>query len=147
MKSEAPPILFPVHMSVPVVWGEMDAFGHVNNTIYLRYFESVRILYFEKMGLTDLSRPKQGPILANASCRFLFPVTYPDTLLAEAGVSRVGNSSFLMVYRLTSQGHHKLAAEGETLVVWYDYERCRSAPIPPHAREAIENLQHNATAV
>src|SRR5687767_1167703 len=54
-----------VTVEIPVQWGDMDAFGHVNNTVYFRWFESARIAYFEKIGLNErMRRDRKGPILA-----------------------------------------------------------------------------------
>jgi len=70
---------YPVVIEVPVAWGEMDAFGHVNNIVYFRYFESARLAYFYKLDLIDMmTKTGIGPILASTSCRFKIPLTYPD---------------------------------------------------------------------
>ena len=72
---------YPVVIDVPVAWGEMDAFRHVNNIVYFRYFESARMECFLRIGLVDLlERTGVGPILASTSCRFRFPLTYPDAV-------------------------------------------------------------------
>ena len=70
---------FPLVIELPVVWGDMDAYGHVNNIIYFRYFESVRIAYFEQMEFGEYKEKTGiGPILAQTSFRFKIPLTYPD---------------------------------------------------------------------
>ena len=80
---------WPVTVRVPVAWGEMDAFGHVNNVVYFRYFETARIACFERIGYTESMREHQiGPILAHTECRFRLPLEYPDTITAATRVSR-----------------------------------------------------------
>lgn len=139
-----------VTIEVPVRWGDMDAFQHVNNTLYFRYFESARIAYFEQLAVADfLSSNGIGPILASTSCRFRFPVTYPDTLIVGARISQMGADRFVMEYRAVSQRHNKLAAEGEGLLVSYDYGAGRKAPIPDVVRTqviAVEAQVGNAVA-
>ena len=72
---------FPVVIEMPVRWGDMDAFNHVNNVVYLRYFESARIAYFERLGFgISIAEQGIGPILASTSCEFKFPLTYPCLL-------------------------------------------------------------------
>ena len=78
---------FPVSVDIPVAWGEMDAFGHVNNVVFFRYFETVRIAYFERLLGSGFSSPDFMPILANTECSYKRPVVFPDTLQAEAAVS------------------------------------------------------------
>src|SRR5713226_8160261 len=94
---------FPVALEIPVAWGEMDSFGHVNNVVFLRWCESARIAYFDRTGITDRMKAEGvGPILARASLDYRFPVTYPDTIRASATVTKLGNTSFVMGYRLFS---------------------------------------------
>src|SRR5258708_195882 len=98
-----PLVGFPVVLSVPVQWGDQDAFQHVNNTVYLRWCESARIAYIERTGLTELmERERIGPILAAITCNYRRPLTYPDTVRVGARVTRLGRSSLTMEHRVTS---------------------------------------------
>jgi acyl-CoA thioester hydrolase len=77
---------FPVRVTWPVAWGEMDAMGHLNNIYYFRFFETIRIRYLEEAGLTPLmAETGIGPILAETRCRFMRPVQYPDEVTVGAG--------------------------------------------------------------
>ena len=94
---------FPVVIEIPVAWGEMDAFQHVNNVVYFRYFETGRIAYFERTVMRSaMNTTGLGPILATASCKFKFPLTYPDTVLV--GV-RVGGSGGSLHHALPHRQH------------------------------------------
>lgn len=136
---------YPVSVDVDVRWGDMDAFQHVNNTLYFRYFESARIAYFDALNVAEFIDGTQvGPILASTSCRFRFPVTYPDTLSVGARVSRVGADRFVMDYLVVSQRHEKLAAEGEGLLVTYDYGAGTKARLPDIVRARILELEAQA---
>ena len=132
---------FPVVIEAPVVWGEMDAFRHVNNTVYFRYFESVRIACFERVGFLDvMERTGVGPILASTSCRFKFPLTYPDTVSIGTRIVDLEETRFRMEYRVVSQRHQRVAAEGDGVIVSYDYREGRKAPVPDAVRERILSL-------
>jgi acyl-CoA thioester hydrolase len=133
---------FTIVISVPVQWGDQDAFGHVNNTIYLRWFESARIAYFERIGILDLHEAKNvGPILAAISCDYRRSVTYPDTVLVGARVNRIGRSSFGMEHAVASQEKGVIAAEGSSTLVVFDYQKEKPHPIPPALRQAIAALE------
>ena len=81
---------YPIVIEIPVQWGEMDAFQHVNNVMYFRYLENARIAYFEKFDIIEfMKRKRVGPILAATSCRFKMPLTYPDTVLVATKVTAV----------------------------------------------------------
>lgn len=121
-------------------WGEMDAFGHLNNVIYFRYFESSRIRMFETLGFThDGMQGEIGPILAATSCRFKAPLRHPDTLLAGSRVIDVGADRFRIEHVVYSEKLGRIAAVGEAEVVSYDYVNGRKVPLPDSWRELLEN--------
>ncbi|OYT71096.1 MAG: thioesterase [Chloracidobacterium sp. CP2_5A] len=132
---------YPVTVIIPVAWGDMDAAQHVNNTVYFRYFESARIAYFERIAFgLDFSR-SVGPILAHTQCRFRLPVTYPDTVAVGTRVAGLGADRFVMRFTVISRRHGKVAAQGDGLIVSYDYGKQRKAPLPDDTRAAIIALE------
>ncbi|MBI3661251.1 acyl-CoA thioesterase [Candidatus Acetothermia bacterium] len=133
---------FPVVIELPVVWGEMDAFAHVNNAVYFRYFESARLVYFEKIGyLATAQTTGIGPILASTRCDFKKPLTFPDKILVGSRISEMSEDRFTMQYRIVSEKLQKVAAEGEGLIVSFNYREGGKAPIPPEIRKKIEQLE------
>jgi acyl-CoA thioester hydrolase len=132
---------FPVTVEIPVQWGDMDAFGHVNNTVYLRWFESARIAYFERLKLGG-SGSGVGPILARATVDYRIPLRYPDTIRASATVVKLGNTSFTMNYRVTSSANAgTVAAEGEGVIVLVDYAKGGKVPLDDELRGKIGELE------
>jgi len=132
-------------IEVPVAWGEMDAFGHLNNIVYFRYFESARIAYFYKLDLIDMmTRTGIGPILASTSCRFKIPLTYPDKVLVGAKVVSIGEDRFTMGYCVFSTNHRKVAADGDGLIVTLNYRESKNVQIPGELRQRIMDLESAA---
>jgi acyl-CoA thioester hydrolase len=119
----------------------MDAFGHVNNTVFFRYFESARIAYLERLGFRGADGEAIGPILASTQCKFRRPLAYPDTVLVGARVSQLGDDRFTHEYRLISRALEEIAAEGSGVVVAYDYGARAKCAIPPAVRARIEALE------
>jgi acyl-CoA thioester hydrolase len=133
---------YPVVVDVPVVWGEMDAFGHVNNIIYFRYFETARIAYFEKLNVPEfLGRDPLGPILSETTCRFRAALSYPDTVSIGARVASIGEDRFIMRYAVFSHRQGRLAAEGEGTLVCFDYRQGRKAPLPERLKARIVAME------
>ena len=133
---------FPVVVESPVAWGEMDAFGHVNNVVYFRYFENARLAYFRAIGYMErMEQTGLGPILASAQCRFRLPLAYPDTVSIGVRVRQLQSDRFLMEYRVVSHRHAAVAAEGDGLIVSYDYRAAAKVPVPDSVRRAIEELE------
>lgn len=137
MRIEIPDDKKLVHeMHIPIRWGDMDAMGHVNNATYFRYLETVRIDWLH--GLGGAPDPQgTGPVIVNAFCNFYRQVEYPGTLLARHYVANPGRSSvdtFITLERTDRPGE-VFAAGGATLV-WVDFPRQKSVPLPEWLRQA-----------
>ncbi|HOG82507.1 MAG TPA: thioesterase family protein [Smithellaceae bacterium] len=131
-----------VTMNIPVAWGEMDAMGHVNNIIYFRYFETVRIEYFNRLNMMGYQNQWGiGPILASTECRFKMPLQYPDTVIAGTKILSMEEDKFVMGYEVFSTKHKRIAADGEGVVVTYDYRNNKKVPIPDDLRVKIMELE------
>lgn len=123
-----------------VEWDDMDAFQHVNNKVYFRYFEKIRIDYFEAKGLLNLMEEQQlGPILASTQCRFKVPLTYPDQVVIGTYLTDFESDRFLMKYAVYSLQHNRIAAEGDGAIVCYDYKEGKKAHIPEAIFESLKS--------
>lgn len=131
---------WPVSLVIPVQWGDMDSFQHVNNVSYLRWFESARIAWFERAGLME-RMPDIGPILARQTIDYRIPLVYPDSVRASATATKLGNTSFTMGQRLESVRQGKIAADGEAVVVMVDYRVNRKVPLGDALRARIQALE------
>ena len=133
---------FPVTIRLPVAWGEMDAFQHVNNVVYFRYFESARIVYFDAIEIMNVMETTGvGPILAETRCRYRIPLTFPDTVTVGVRVSALAPQGFTMQYAVASRRHGKLAAEGDGRIVTIDYAGGGKTDLPGVVRERILSLE------
>ena len=133
---------FPLVLSQNLSWSQMDAFQHINNAVYFRYFEDIRIAYFERIKVIEhMNKTQIGPILASTSCDFRAPLTYPDTIQIATIVEDIESNRFTMKYLVYSERLNKIAAEGEGLIVYYDYQRERSCEIPEVILSSINALQ------
>jgi len=133
---------YPVVIEVPIAWGDMDAFQHVNNVMYFRYFESARIAYFDRLEFQDqMVKTGIGPILANTQCRFKIPLTYPDHVSVGAKVDLIEKDRFLMKYVVVSHRHRGIAATGEGMLVAFDYRGGRKALIPDEIKTRISAIE------
>jgi acyl-CoA thioester hydrolase len=133
---------YPVIVRIPVQWGDMDAYGHVNNTVFFRYFESARVDYLARCGFIDAyDNEKIGAILHSTSCRFRKPLFHPDTAVVGARATHVEADRFTLEYRLVSESQNALAAEGTSVVVSLDYVKREIVPIPDRVRELIAEIE------
>lgn len=135
---------YPVVVETPIAWGEMDAFQHVNNIVYFRYFENARIVYFDRLNAMALKEKTGiGPILASQQCKYKMPLHYPDTVSVAARIVNVQETQFTMQYVIVSQKMKSVAAEGEGLIVYFDYNQNKRVPIPDETRQLIQHYEND----
>lgn len=136
---------YPVVAPVEVRWGDMDAFQHVNNTVYFRYFEQARIAYFERAfestGWDGGLPTGVGPIISSTSCRFRAPVKHPDKLYIGARTIKIESDRFTMEFGVYSEQLSLIAAVGEAVIVSFDYSTGRKVDLPKAWIEAMERVE------
>lgn len=122
---------------IPIRWGDMDAMGHVNNTVYFRYMEQARISWFASLGVHP-DPAGQGPVIINASCTFQKQLVYPGDVEVRTYAGKVGNSSFETWLEMRpSYDPGTVYAEGAAKVVWVDFAKGKSMPLPEKIRQIV----------
>jgi acyl-CoA thioester hydrolase len=138
MRFEAPIHKKLVYESViPIRWGDMDAMGHINNTVYFRYMETARIDWCRSIGCMP-EQSGHGPVIVNAYCSFIQQLRYPGNVLTKHYVTTVGRTSFdtyITMERDDDPG--TVWAEGGARMVWIDFATNQSLPLPQWLREQI----------
>lgn len=138
---------YPSVVSIPVLWGDMDAFQHVNNTASIKWFETSRIRLLENPEFTALLKTEGvAPILASVSCSYRRQLRYPDTVHVGSRVSRLGNSSLTLQHALVSAEQQCVASEGESVIVCFDYRAQKPVRISDEIRDAVARIQERVSA-
>lgn len=129
---------FHFSIRIPVLWGDQDSFGHVNNARYFTWFEAARLEYFKALGLATGGTPKVGPILAQTACDFVAPVHWPGEVEVGARTLEVGRTSFTMEYAVWTAGApQQLRARGRGVLVLIDYETGAKVPVDDALRARL----------
>lgn len=128
----------PYHSDVR--WGELDSLQHVNNTVFFRYFECARMFFWEDLERNTKGKfpPKTGPILASTSCRFRRQLLYPDKIAIGVRISTIGEDRFTVIHTVWSESQQEIVAEGDAVIVSYDYEAQKKVPLPAAWKEFME---------
>lgn len=123
---------------LPIRWGDMDAFGHVNNAMYLRYLEEARVQMLVAMLGNQITEGDFATVVINVGCTFLKPITYPDSVRIDCYVGDMGRSSFMTWYEVFALSEpEQMASEGYAKVVWMDRRSGKSAPLPEPIVKAV----------
>ncbi len=125
-------------MVIPIRWGDMDAMGHVNNTIYFRYLETIRIEWMHTLGST-LKPDGEGFVIVNAFCNFIRQLEYPGDIRARHYVANPGRSSFDTFVTLERSDEPGVVyATGGATTVWLDFPAKKTLPLPDWLRAILE---------
>lgn len=122
---------------IAIRFSDIDAVGHVNNAIYLTYFEEARLKYWKDAIEWDWN--ESGVIVGRSEVNYLKPVMLGDTIACYARTTRIGNSSFdinHVLVRVTEQGE-EICTTGKTVCICYDYKANKSMPIPSAERSRM----------
>jgi acyl-CoA thioester hydrolase len=142
--SEAAPgrvLVYQTH--IPLRWGDMDAMGHLNNTLYFRLMEECRIQWFTGCGFSP-NPQGHGPVIINAACSFLKQFEYPATVVCRHYVGAIGRTSFDTYVDMVPESifdsdpiYFKPWAQGSAKCVWVDFPKQQSAPLTPEVIKTI----------
>ncbi|HEY1009913.1 MAG: acyl-CoA thioesterase [Daejeonella sp.] len=127
--------------SIPIRFADIDAFGHVNNAIYLTYFEIARSIYWKEIIKWDWN--EMGIIVRRSEIEYLKPIRLEDEVYAYVRTSRIGHSSFDVEYILVKKtnGKEEICTTGLTGCVTYDYILNKSAPIPIYQKNKMQAFE------
>ena len=133
---------FPVIVEQDVIWGEMDAYEHVNNVVYFRYFENARLEYIRRLDWFALEETTGiGPILSATQARFRRPLTYPDTIAIGARLLTLEADRFHLEHKIVSQNQAEVVTEGQGTIVTYHYAQGTKVPVPEELKRRIQALE------
>jgi len=124
-------------LKIRVQWGDMDALQHVNNTVYLRWVESTRLLFFDQLIDGTVGKAAIGPILAWQDIKYIAPVVYPDTVHVFFNITALEEDRIQGEAELFSMKRNRLVALSKNTLMAYDTSERKKAAIPKHWREKI----------
>lgn len=125
--------------TLTVRWRDCDMYQHVNNAVYITYFEEARAAFWR-----DLMAERFGGfdfIIAEVTCTYLSPARLAEALAIAVEVVAVGNKSFQLAYEITERTGGRVIARGKSAQVMYDHERQVSHGLPDHVRERLEAVR------
>ena len=128
---------------IEIRFADMDAFGHVNNAVFLTYFEQARVSYFDQVLGWDYDWSKEGVIVARCEVDYILPIHFRDRISVLTRCSRLGNKSFDISYqviRTDDNGKETLMADGVTVMVAFDYVKRASIEIPENWKALLQKF-------
>ena len=130
---------YPHHLTIPTRWADADRYGHVNNSVYYFYFDTVVNRWLVEAGLLALENPERIGLVVETACNFFAPIDFPQDVTAGLRVARIGSSSVRFEIALFTDGD-SACAQGHFVHVYVDADTRRPLPIPDTMREALGTL-------
>jgi len=127
-------------LSIPVLWGDLDALGHVNNTRFLRFIEELRVIWFNSLGDGWMTE-NLSPIVANINCNFSRPIHWPATVSVDLCASWSGGKSITLSHEIRDADDPAvLYADATVVLVWVDRQTGRAAELPRQVTRQVDGL-------
>jgi acyl-CoA thioester hydrolase len=141
------PVLFSI--SIPSRWADEDRYGHINNVAYFRYFEEARVQWLRSLNNIDsrincdVDGLDTGPVVVEVAATYLKPVHYPATVIVNATVRKLGNSSVILDHELvTAEQPEVIFTRGHAAIVWVDHRSQQAIPLPAALKDYLQTFIH-----
>jgi acyl-CoA thioester hydrolase len=128
--------LFKFSTQIEVRFRDLDALGHVNNAVYLTYFEIARLHYWKKLFGNEAFH-RHSFVVVRAECNYRSPAQAGEVLQVFARVSEMKRSSFIFEYEIIEPQTSRIVADGSTVQACFDPKEKRAKPIPQDLRDSI----------
>jgi acyl-CoA thioester hydrolase len=126
-----------LEIEIAVRWGDMDAFGHVNNTRFLRYLEEARIEWFEHMD-TTWECAEYGPVVVNINCNFRREIQWPCRLLVSLKATVASDKRVTLEHTICdAENRDILYSDASMVLVWIDRQSGKSIALPEAIRSRL----------
>ena len=130
-----------VWRDVTTRWGDNDAYGHVNNTVYYAWFDTAVNAWLIEAGLLDIEKGDPIGLVVETGCRYARPLAYPEPVEVGLAVEHVGRSSVRYRLGVFARGSAEAAAQGHFVHVYVARDSRRPAPLPEAWRQALEAIR------
>ena len=135
---------FPVKTDLIVRFADVDVMGHVNNAVYLSYFEQARVAFFKKINKLDLrymdAKSAFGFIVAEIGIKFLAPTYVDQALTVAIRVAEIRNKAFRFEYEIRDKKSKVVVATGFSVQVSYNYKKQKTFPLPADLKRRMSAL-------
>lgn len=122
---------------ITVRWRDLDAYNHVNNSVFLTYLEEARLVWLEGL-VGDWKADTLSPVIAAAQINFRAQIEWPGELVVEVRCENLGNSSLTLAHRIASADGTRLFSEASVVMVWINPQSGRPVALPAAVRAACQ---------
>jgi acyl-CoA thioester hydrolase len=131
---------YKLSLEIRIDWSDLDLYQHVNNVSFMRFLQSGRVNFWEATGIyKNYNSTSRGTMLVSTHCDFKKSLYYPGTAVVKTKLGYMKNSSFSLKHLILNEDG-KICAEGEDVVVCYDFDENKTFRIPNELRDILEKF-------
>lgn len=131
---------YPHHITIPTRWADNDVYGHVNNSVYYFYFDTVVNKWLIENGLLEIGKSEVIGLVVGTSCDYFAPISFPDDVVAGLRAAKIGSSSVTYEIGLFRNEETTASAQGSFVHVYVDEKNRRSVPISDMLKEKLGEI-------
>ena len=131
---------YPHHLTLPTRWADNDVYGHVNNSVYYFYFDTVVNRWLIDNGLLEIGTSETIGLVVGTSCDFFAPISFPDNVIAGLRTAKVGTSSVTYEIGLFRNAETTASAQGSFTHVYVNEKNRRPAPISDKMKLKLKEI-------
>jgi len=132
---------YPHHLTIPTRWADNDVYGHVNNSVYYFYFDTVVNKWLIENGLLEIGKSDVIGLVVGTSCDYFAPMSFPDTVVAGLRAAKIGSSSVTYEIGLFRNDETTASAQGTFVHVYVDEKTRRPAPLSDQMKDTLKKIQ------
>lgn len=133
---------YPHHLTIPTRWADNDIYGHVNNSVYYFYFDTVVNKWLVDTGLLDVGNSETVGLVVETGCSYFAPIAFPDIVVAGLRISKIGNSSVRYEIGLFRNAETSASAQGHFVHVYVDEASRRPVSLTDGTKEIMREIYH-----
>jgi len=126
--------------AMPTRWSDNDVYGHVNNSVYYFFFDTLVNEWLIHQGLLEIGKSDTVGLVVGTSCNFFAPITFPDIIHGGLRVAKIGSSSVTYEIGLFKNDDDMCSAKGHFVHVYVEETSRRPVPLPDNMRTALESI-------
>ena len=131
---------YPHQLIIPTRWADNDVYGHVNNSVYYFYFDTVVNKWLVDKGLLNIGKSEVIGLVVGTSCDYFSPISFPDNVKAGLRAARVGSSSVTYEIGLFRNAETIAAAQGHFVHVYVNETTRRPTPLSDSMKKTLGEI-------
>lgn len=132
---------YPYTHVLPTRWNDNDVYGHVNNTVYYEYFDTVVNTFLIQEGLLEIGKSETIGLVVETGCSYFAPITFPENVTLGLRVARIGTSSVRYEIGLFTDNQNRACAQGYFVHVYVNETSRKPEPLSAHMRGILEGIK------